>query len=465
MRFYNREKEIEILKKLSGNFRIAIIGRRRIGKTRLVEETYKNCLTFFVPAEKTEKEIITSWNEEYPELNLPKVDTFKEFFTFIFTYLKDRIIFIDEIQNFLKVNKSFLYDLQRLIDKHKPKLVVTGSLISIMKKIIQDEKQPLYGRFDYIIKLKELDFKTIFHICKDFGINFEDTIRLWTIFGGIPKYYETIEKIKQFEFRNFVKQMFVIYPRPLYEDVRIILKEEFGKEYKTFFSILSAIARGKNKQSEIANFLGKKETQITKYINTLKEEFEVIRRITPILKGKKGIYKISSNIFEFWFDLIWRYNYFLESEEEDKLCKLIDKRIESYVGRKFEDLILHLIRKGFFNFNFTKIGKQWGKIKGKPKGQNTYEIDILAINEKTKQLLACECKWQRVNAEKIAKELNENLSYVEWHKNKRKESLAIFAKSFSKKIKSYEGKKVYCFDLRDIEKAIKLTKIKLKTTN
>ena len=462
MKFYDREKEIEVLKKLSGNFRIAIVGRRRIGKTRLVEETYKNCLTFFVPAEKTEKEIITSWDEEYPNLNLPKVDTFKEFFTFVFTYLKDKIIFIDEIQNFLKVNKSFLYDLQRLIDKHKPKLVVTGSLISVMKKIIQDEKQPLYGRFDYIIKLKELDFKTIFQICKDFGINFEDTIRLWTIFGGIPKYYETIEKMKQFEFRNFVKQMFVIYPRPFYEDVKIILKEEFGKEYKTFFSILSAIARGRNKQSEIANFLGKKETQITKYINILKDEFEVIKRVTPILRGKKGIYKISSNIFEFWFDLIWRYNYFLESEEEDKLCKLVDKRIESYIGRKFEDLILHLLKKGFFNFNFTKIGKQWGKIprQFKPeRGKDTYEIDILAINEKTKEILACECKWQaKVNAKKVVEELAEKLSYVEWHADKRKESFAVFAKSFRKKIKEWQGKKVYCFDLKDLEKRIKKLK-------
>ncbi|MCD6464053.1 hypothetical protein J7L02_00825, partial [Candidatus Woesearchaeota archaeon] len=102
------------------------------------------------------------------------------------------------------------------------------------------------------------------------------------------------------------------------------------------------------------------------------------------------------------------------------------------------------------------IGRQWGKIKGKPKGQNTYEIDILAINEKSKEILAVECKWKnKVNAEKIAKELVEKLRCVDWHKDKRKESLAIFAKSFTKKIKNYKGRKVYCFDLKAIERFFK----------
>ena len=98
-------------------------------------------------------------------------------------------------------------------------------------------------------------------------------------------------------------------------------------------------------------------------------------------------------------------------------------------------------------FNYTKLGKWWHKDK---------EIDILAINESTKHLLACECKWQhRVNAAKVAKELVEKLSYVDWHNKKRKESLAIFARSFSKRISSYEGRRVYCYDLKDLEKVLR----------
>ncbi|MCD6464654.1 restriction endonuclease, partial [Candidatus Woesearchaeota archaeon] len=137
--------------------------------------------------------------------------------------------------------------------------------------------------------------------------------------------------------------------------------------------------------------------------------------------------------------------------------KFFERNFKKYLGEKFEEFCMKLVKEGLINLgSFTRIGRQWGKIKNKPKGENTYEIDILAINEKTKEILAVECKWKnKVNAEKIAKELVEKLSFVDWHKDKRKESLAIFAKSFSKKIQSYDSRKVYCFDLKDLERIVK----------
>jgi len=53
------------------------------------------------------------------------------------------------------------------------------------------------------------------------------------------------------------------------------------------------------------------------------------------------------------------------------------------------------------------------------------------------------------------KELEEKSKRVEWKSNNRIESYAIFSKSFLKKIKEYNGKKVSCFDLKDIDKILK----------
>ena len=93
---------------------------------------------------------------------------------------------------------------------------------------------------------------------------------------------------------------------------------------------------------------------------------------------------------------------------------------------------------------FTKIGRWWHKDK---------EIDIVALNEKTKGILFAECKWQnKVNAEKILAELNEKSQYVQWNNQKRKEYYAIFAKSFKKKFKQ---KGIHLYDLKDLEKAFK----------
>ena len=117
------------------------------------------------------------------------------------------------------------------------------------------------------------------------------------------------------------------------------------------------------------------------------------------------------------------------------------------------------LSKILFKDKFEKYRKYIGHIR-KNKERKTFDIDILAINDKTKELLACECKWQsRVNAEKIAKELEEKVRYVDWHNKERKESFAVFAKSFSKRIRSYEGKRVYCYDLKDLEKILRKRKI------
>ncbi len=68
-------------------------------------------------------------------------------------------------------------------------------------------------------------------------------------------------------------------------------------------------------------------------------------------------------------------------------------------------------------------------------------MDVVALNEQTKQIIFGECKWQeRVNAEKLCVKLAERAEYVKWHSKKRKESPAVFAKSFSRKLDEFEGK-------------------------
>ncbi|MAF35738.1 hypothetical protein CL622_01305 [archaeon] len=461
MKFYNREKEIKVLDSIRRDFRIAVIGRRRIGKTRLVEHFYKDrCVTFFIPAEKAEKEIISGWVDEYTSLNLPKVDNFKEFFKFVFIHLNQKVIFLDEIQNSLKVNKSFIFDLQRAIDKYKPKLVISGSLISVMKKIVEDYKSPLYGRFDFIIKLNELDFKTIFTLCKNIGLSCEDSFKLFAIFGGVPKYYELIEKMKKVNVEELVLDMFVRYPRPLYEEIKTMLKEEFGREHKTFFSIISSISQGKNKSSEIAGFIGKKQTEITKYLSLLRSDFEVIQRETPFITKKRGIYVIKNNIISYWFRAIWRYNQLLETGDEKQAVNIVKKNLNKSISLRFETIIIDLLKAEVIKLPFTpdQISRQWGKFRGE-KGKNDYEIDLVAIQNKSNQILFGECKWKdKVDAEKILKGLKEKSSYFSWpsekEKEQRKEYFAIFAKSFKNKVDVFEGKNVYCIDLKDIEKKI-----------
>jgi hypothetical protein len=102
-----------------------------------------------------------------------------------------------------------------------------------------------------------------------------------------------------------------------------------------------------------------------------------------------------------------------------------------------------------------KNGKWWGYYRDEG-GRKALDLDIIAINEKHLEILFGECKWQEnVNALSILNELKEKTKYVAWNNEKRKESYAIFAKSFSKKVENFEGKIVYCLDLKYIGKKLR----------
>ncbi len=128
----------------------------------------------------------------------------------------------------------------------------------------------------------------------------------------------------------------------------------------------------------------------------------------------------------------------------DTVLDNIKKNFSQYFSGIFEIICRKVVVKFF---PFTKLGKWWYKDK---------EIDIVALNESTKEILFAECKWQdNINAKKICKELANKSEYVNWHNDERKEYFTIFAKSFKKKIDEFEGRKVYCFDLKNLERIIR----------
>lgn len=458
MKFRNREKELEFLRGIKKPVRIAVVGRRRIGKTTLVEHFFRNAINLFMPAEKTEREIIEGWIDEHKgKIYLPSVGTFREFFEYLFEKEKEKVIFIDELQNVLKVNASFLFDLQRLLDRNRnASVVVSGSYISLMKKIIEGYKSPLYGRLDFTIKLREFDFVTILSICRDFGYSADDAVRFYSVFGGVPKYYEALERLGYPEFMKAVENLFILYPRPLGEEIKSMLREEFGKEHKMFFSILSSIAIGKNTLKEISDYTGKKQTGLTKYISLLKDDFEMITREIPVTerKTKKGGYRIISNVFQFWLYFIWRNYSLLEANEDLALARKVSNEIETHVGKRFEGIVKECLLSGMMRMPFMpeRMGGMWGKMQTNGAGKQ-YEIDLVGLSEKTGEIMFCECKWRSLSfqeAESMLEELKAKAEAVQWKAGKRMEYFGIVARKIAGKDK-LRKKGFMVYDLSDIK--------------
>ena len=138
------------------------------------------------------------------------------------------------------------------------------------------------------------------------------------------------------------------------------------------------------------------------------------------------------------------------------LISRIDSTYDQYLGRIFEDIAKqHLIYRniaGKLPFAFERIGRQWGKIPGKQKGVNTYEIDVVALNEDSKDIMFVECKWQTLtanNTRRIFDDLKEKSKNVHWNNEKRQEYFAVVAKKIESKIK-LRDEGMIVFDMDDI---------------
>ncbi len=378
MKFYDREREMEFLKKHN---RVAVLGRRRVGKTRLIEESLKNYVKLFVPADKSKKLVARDWIREIKEkgIFIPETENLTEILEFLFR--QDVDIFIDEVQNLLKIDKSLLWDLQRLVDKYRDKRVyIAGSYISSSKKILLDYKSPLFGRF-LILRLQELEPRVVFRILNDLGYGLLDSFKFWSVLGGIPKYYELLERDPTSP-KEFFRRYFLEYPRPLSEEIRLMLKEELGKEYKHYFSILEAISVGSNTPKRISGYTGIKIESLSRYLNDLIKEYEMVERVKSFFK-RKSLYYIRSNDINFWARFIWKNVEKIETLEEREVVREFENEIEKYHSLMFERFCMKILKE----MGYEKISKEWK--------EGRYEIDIVA--KKNDKIYFFEVKFSRLS--------------------------------------------------------------------
>ncbi len=480
LKFKDREHELSILKKalpVKKDIKyIVIFGRRRIGKTRLVQEfakMMKNYELIYFYVDKKSLELLLRDFSEYlwSKGILPEgviISNLEALLEFLADYAKKKkvIIVFDEFQNFNYVYPAAYSIFQKFYDyfhlhingkESNLFIIFLGSYVGLMKRLFY-YKEPLYGRVHQYIYLRPLSFKYVSSILDDLGIkDIEKQLEFYFVLGGIPKYYEIVHFYNIKSIREFIKLAFVSREAILKDEIKNTLLEEFGRDYKTYFSILEAISVGNSKLTEISNYSGIEIKNMHRFLYELIEIFDLVKRESYSLKDrktKKTVYSIVDPITSFWFRYIYKNASLLESGNYDLLLKKIMDNINSFFGVQFEELCRKNVHLFFDNFF---IARRWfGSIKDEYGIRKEAEIDIVAINEQTKEILFAECKWQnKVNAEKIVKKLSEKSKFVKWHNEKRKESFAIFAKSFSKRIKEWQGKPVYCFDLKYLEKVLK----------
>lgn len=407
MKFYDRISELtelQRIKNLSFNdySRMTVVtGRRRIGKTSLIMKSVEGLPTVYLLVGRKNEATLCA---EFVPVIAHSLDTFVpegiRTFRTLFQYLmelattKSFNLVIDEFQEFYNINASIYSDMQNIWDQYRKKtrmhLIVSGSVYSLMQKIFQEAIEPLFGRADNIFRLSAFNLSTLKEIIFEYAPHYtnDDLLALYAFTGGIPKYVELFCDNGALSVQAMIEFM-VRENSPFTDEGKNLLIEEFGKNYATYFSILSAISGGINTQPGIEYALGDKS--IGGQIKRLIEDYNIITRHRPLLakEGSQTVrYEIQDNFIRFWFNYFDRYRSMIEIKNFIGLQSVIKADYPTYSGKILE---LYFKQKYAESMQYKAIGSWW-----EPQN-NQNEIDIVALRLEKNSAVAAEVKRQKKN--------------------------------------------------------------------
>jgi AAA+ ATPase superfamily predicted ATPase len=391
---------------------------------------------------------------------VPEVRNFDDAFNYILKRVGNEriIVAIDEFSYLVEKDESVPSVFQRIVDEYLKEsniyLILNGSSISMMEEGVLSYKSPLYGRRTGQWKITPLSFRDSWLFLPEYS--FEEFMGAFSVVGNIPAYLMQFDDSLDI-YGNIVNRI-LGKGNPLYEEVEFILREEL-REPSVYMSIVEAIADGMTRVTEIANRCYMDAKDIPKYLRVL-QRLHLVHRLIPVTerkpKTKKAVYHVSDNFFRFWFRFVYPNRSDVEGGEMDRVLSKIKTGFDPYVGRIFEQVCSEFLGELNSNadlpFHFTKVGNWWGHYREQGMRKEV-EIDLVALNEETKEILFAECKWSNKSVGvKTYRELEEKSKLVNWFNDERREYFALFSKSgFKPELRS---KDILLFDLKDIEESL-----------
>ncbi|MFQ9275625.1 MAG: ATP-binding protein [Christensenellales bacterium] len=402
--FIGRERELASLNRLynSGKFEFVVLyGRRRVGKTALINHFIDGKpAIYFMGVESNAKQNLENFSKSIMEYASGYEGdmsflSFQAALEMVFRLSeKERLILaIDEYPYVARASKSLASTLQLLIDKYKDHsklmLILCGSSMSYMEDHVLAYKAPLYGRRTAQIKLLPFDFAETCGYFQNFSA--EDKALAYGIMGGTPQYL--LQMSDKLSIEENIKNTFLDTTSSIYEEPMNLLKQEV-REPAIYTAIITAIATGSSRMSEISGKVGEDTNVCSTYLKNL-ITLGIVQKELPYGEkaSKKAIYFIDDNMFRFWYRFVPENASLISRGAADLVYQRIEPHLSDYMGKVFEEIckqyLWKLLLSGKSPVEFTSLGRWWGN---DPIHKRQAEIDIMGEQDKNTALFG-ECKW------------------------------------------------------------------------
>jgi len=447
--FIGRNTEIEDLEARLKSTRfemIPIYGRRRVGKTRLVEEFTRDKKTIFFTANqfgedsnlKNLSQVIAA--ALFGSFNKQVYPSFQDAFLEIAQQsekLNEPVIFvIDEYPYLAQCNMGISSVLQWVIDKHYLKLpnlmlILTGSQMSFMQRQVLGYESPLYGRRTGQIKLLPLGFAEAREFLPSLPI--KEFLTIFGITGGVPLYLTMMKDSLSLE--ENIKEHLLKPSTLLYEEPENLLMQELRTPNR-YNDVLIAVANGATQLNEISAQTGIESGSVIKYINAL-IDLNILEKREPLTRiGKrKPIYVIQDGLFHFWYRYVPKYKSFIERKQMSLIWTRIEEDLILFTSLIFEDFCREWL---YLNSQtlVKEVGSWWGNnpLIHDP-SSNAEEVDVIGLGLEKDELVVGECKWRNeLTGLNVGEKLIQRAQFFPYSKKE----LYIFSKSeFTDELKEY----------------------------
>lgn len=426
MHFVDREEERERLLrrlKLPQSSFIVMYGRRRLGKSRLINHVLTLDDVYYM-AEQNEPTVQLALLQNvvanvYPAFKEMRFDSWEGLLrTFNQLCKHGTTLVLDEFPYLVKADKSLPSLLQKLIDTKglNFNIIICGSSQRMMQRLVLDASEPLYGRADERIALQPIGIK---YWKDEFCLTAAQAVEEYSVWGGVPRYWELREREASFE--EALSRLVFDPNGILYDEPASLFMDEEGNN-QLYASIMTALGNGSHQYSRLAAAVGKKTTELSVPLKNL-AEMAYVRKEVPFgeseNKTKKTLYHIADPFMEFYYSFVAPNKSLLAIGRRNMVINIVRDQLNNHVGRMWERLCaLSVSGNNMFGHDWLMARRWWGNVINERGETESLEFDVVAESADRKYLLVGECKWNK--ADYSARLLSEL---------KRKTALAPFAKN------------------------------------
>lgn len=345
--FIGREKELALLQQDYIGKAVMVYGKRRVGKTTLIQKALKSSsyrTVYFECLKGTMQDNISGFVQELVRAKILPVPlnfgTLQDVFAYLNALPEKIVAVIDEYPYLKAMNDSATVDsiFQNIIDNRlvNIELILSGSHIGMMKDTLQ-EKNALYGRFAVTIKLNELNYLEAAKFYSDKPPY--DKAAHYAVFGGSPFVNQALQPtatIRENIISTILNPMSAVY---LYANQLLLSDYSVKINAERIFSV---IGNGKKRYTEIEDKLEVKKTgNLSKQIKSL-IDLEIIARNSPINKigdNKKSTFEINDNLLQFYFTFIYKNASALQVLGAEAFYdEYIAPALTDFISRRFEGI-------------------------------------------------------------------------------------------------------------------------------